>query len=82
MRPIDFEEANSKLLAPAGMDDCDDLPVFKVSGTIQSVWELDDEEREAIAAGAPIVLTVVSSNTHPPVSLGAYTPSSVLKIRG
>jgi len=35
---------------------------------IESVWDLDDEERQAIAAGGTIELRVYALNT-PPVSL-------------
>lgn len=71
MRPTHFPESNRTLTAPPGMDDCEDLPVWTDGTICASRWELSDEERQAIADGAPVWLVVHAGGTHAPVSLDA-----------
>lgn len=86
MRPIPIEDAwvppgcvRRVLSAPNGdLNDPDVAPlevVVDVDGGsvgLSSFWLLTDEERESIAAGGVVVLTVVGP-AHPPVALGATT---------
>lgn len=79
MRPIQHPSNNGVLGAPPEWDQaalpCSALPItrvqFEESGqrAVWSYWRLTDEERAAIAAGAPICLSVMGA-TMPPVSLG------------
>lgn len=50
--------------------ECDPLVVYVNGGTMTSAWYPTDCEKAAIAAGAPVLLTVWSSG-HPPVSVNA-----------
>lgn len=77
MNPIDFPEAQKVLGAPPGWDEelngpCVGLPVTIIGDTCFSVWEPTPEERAEIAAGANILLGVVSGQSQPPVSLTLY----------
>ncbi len=74
MTPTNFPEATQLLGRPSDMNDeeCGALPICR--GTlggfpvVVSQWMPSDEERAAIAAGAPVVLHVIGS-TQPPVLL-------------
>lgn len=73
MKPVSFPEENAKLQPPPDLPGCVELPVW-IDTTckppmIQSEWELDEDERAAIAAGSRIVLTIWGSR-HPPVAVG------------
>jgi hypothetical protein len=70
MTPVDFPEANMTLCAPKGMEDsCGNLPVYRrTDGIFVSAWMPSQEEKEAIAKGASIMLYVIG-NGHPPVTL-------------
>lgn len=80
MNPASIEGATRALGAPSNWNPerdgiCGTLPIKDdqlPSGqpVMISAWLPTDEERAAIAAGAPIYLQVVSS-VHPPVSLRA-----------
>jgi hypothetical protein len=61
------------LRAPDGWDqeqfgECVDLQVRLGNGTIESAWYPSDEEKAAIAAGRPVILTIWGG-AHPPVSV-------------
>jgi hypothetical protein len=70
VNPIDFPEANRTFVKPASMTDaeCASLRVQDTGEELISRWEPTPEERAAIAAGAPVVLTIVGG-AHPPVRL-------------
>ena len=76
MRPRRTAETD-KVFRLAGGNEDDDLWVKQGStdGTpwLQSTWELDDDERLAIATGATIELRVYGEGT-PPVSLAVGAP--------
>lgn len=55
---------------PAKDGECDPLVVYAGGGTMISAWYPTDEEKAAIAAGAPVLLTVWGRG-HPPVSVNA-----------
>lgn len=76
MRPRRFKVANRVYLLPGGNEDNDlwvqilpteDEVMGKVMA-IRSVYELSDEEREAVAAGANVTLWIVGG-AQPPVML-------------
>lgn len=72
MTPINFPEACQSLARPSNMTDeqCGPLPtargLFDGFPCMVSQWQPTDEERAAIAAGAPIVLHVLGT-VMPPV---------------
>jgi len=75
LKPIRTKLCNFEFGAPLNWDsdvqgECIPLPVYrdKANSTCYSFWELSDEERKRIAAGAHIILGVVG-NGHPPVSI-------------
>lgn len=75
MRAIDFPESNHTFSEPVSMDDSECLPLHVYVGKdtkglpyINSVWQPNKEDIEAINAGRPIMLTVCG-NMMPPVSL-------------
>jgi len=69
--PGHIHNANLTLKAPEGMDNCGDLNVFarEADGVVyfSSEWVPSAAERELIAKGASVTLTVVGM--HPPVAL-------------
>lgn len=71
MIAIDFPEANRTFGKPDSMTDeeCSSLRVLDTGQTLVSVWVLNEEERRAIAAGAPVMLSVFG-RVHPVVALG------------
>jgi hypothetical protein len=71
MQPIDFPEANRTFTRPEGMTDeeCGPLRVCDTGEALQSVWQPDEADRAALAAGAPVVLSIFGRG-HPVVSLG------------
>jgi hypothetical protein len=71
MRPIRFEGANVSFSAPG----CEALPARRDSIRIQTRWQLTDDERQAIAKGGCIMLSVFSVG-QPPVAL-AVLPKDV-----
>ena len=73
MKPIQHPSNNDVLLPPAGasIEECRPLPITRVKYDngmvgVWSYWQLDDIERQAVAAGAPVVLCAMGL-THPPV---------------
>ena len=50
MQPVHFEDVNFTFTAPPGMDNCEPLPVCRVSDGSASVscWELSDADVEQI----------------------------------
>ena len=75
MNPVHFPEARHVLARPASMTDeeCAPLPIMDAGDALLSCWEPTDEERQAIAAGAPVWLWVFG-RAHPPVSISAASP--------
>ena len=80
MKPLFFPGHNRILTGPQGLLDEEivPLPALVGGGLIVSVWEPDEEERAAIAAGAPTVLGILSSETQPPVALCTLKPEDGL----
>ena len=80
MIELDFKESNFTYRKPAHLqdDECCDLRVFK-GNTVQgypcivSVWYANKEDLEALNAGKPIYLTLLS-NEMPPVSMQTENP--------
>lgn len=73
MIPSNFRQANLVLKAPPGEEEnVVDLPVFlnRDEGTVSSLWMPTDEEREIIAKGGGVMVTIWG-HTHPPVMVGA-----------
>lgn len=73
MQPSHFRQANLVLKAPPGEEEnVVDLPVFanRDENTVTSLWLPTDEEREIIAQGGGIAVTIWGL-THPPVMVGA-----------
>lgn len=73
MKPGPIQFATRALGAPEGWDrakhgDCDVLEIRDRNGTMESAWFPTDEEKAAIAAGRPVILTVWGS-AHPPVAV-------------
>lgn len=75
MTPTKIVPCTRELGRPAGTleEDCSTLQISDVKdpiwGNLQlSAWVPSDEEREAIANGAPVILSVVG-RSHPVVSL-------------
>jgi hypothetical protein len=83
MNPINFPEANCRLLGPPGdprvrdLDVCRTLQTFTdgapPAAVVVSVWEPSPEERAAIAAGG-LVYLVVHGKTAPPVLVLGESP--------
>lgn len=80
MKPGRITGASVALGKPRGWDEekegpCDALWVRDRNGgddgQLESAWFPTDEEKAAIAAGRPVILTVWGRG-HPPVSLNAY----------
>ena len=78
MRPIHFPEANIEFTKPATMDDSECLPISAYVGIdsngnhhINTVWQPNKEDIEAINAGRPIVVCVLGSSL-PPLALFTY----------
>ena len=74
MTPIPIKPCTRAMRSPTGMEDeCGTLEISDIhdpiwGNTMVSAWMPDDEERAAIAAGAPIMLNVVGT-AHPVVLL-------------
>jgi hypothetical protein len=72
MKPVDFAEANCRLRAPEGMDNCVDLPFCKEEheGLLiaTSCWELSEEEVESIIKSKRVIVQV-TGNSFPPMRL-------------
>lgn len=71
MKPVLFEGHDVVLGAPKNWNaekqgECIGLPVMRERDGYLSCWELTDDERKAIAAGANVWLKIVGDG-HPPV---------------
>lgn len=66
MKPIDFPEANSKLLA-GEIPECTDLPTFKDGERIISKWRMSWRERLSALFFGTAFVYVRSRNTSPPI---------------
>jgi hypothetical protein len=75
VNPIDFPQKTRVLQKPPSMTDeeCSPLAIHDTGAELLSCWQPTDEERAAIAAGAPIWLSVVGRG-HPPVALFVESP--------
>ena len=71
MKPRRTPSSNKVFRLVGGTED-NDLWVRQDEQGIASVWELDDDERAAVALGANIELMVFGAGT-PPVSLAVTT---------
>lgn len=75
MTPIPVKPCTRRMASPQGMEDeCGTLEISDVHDPIwgnqmQSAWMPDDEERAAIAAGAPVIL-IITGRSHPVVAVG------------
>lgn len=79
MQPIDRPDATRRLGAPSNWNgekdgSCGVLAITDVTyesgaNAMESLWLPDPEELAALAAGQPVILTIVG-NFHPVVSLG------------
>lgn len=69
MRPTKFPESNSTLLAPPGMNDCEDLPVWKDGHDVVSLWRPTLRERFSLLLFGRLWIHFVGATTHPPVGL-------------
>lgn len=75
MQPIKIDPCTRIMGRPAGTleEDCSELQISDAHDPIwgnvmRSAWSPSPEEREAIAAGAPIILQIVGK-VHPVVAL-------------
>jgi hypothetical protein len=75
MKPVNFKESNTIFRRPDSMteEECGDLHVHNTGGALISKWEPTEEERKAIANGAPVYLWVIGQ-VQPPVSLQVESP--------
>lgn len=69
MTPINFDEANTKLIAPG----CSDLPAKFDGQKWLTIWELSDTDLDNILANGKIALFVFGKG-HPPVQMATFTP--------
>lgn len=71
MFPSNFRQANLLLKGPEGSDIVP-LPIFanQSENTLTSLWMPTDKEREIIAAGGGVTVSVLGS-AHPPILVGA-----------
>lgn len=74
MNPIPINPCTRRMGSPTGMEDeCGTLEISDHHDPIwgnqmRSAWMPTDEEREAIAAGAPVILSIVGKS-HPVVAV-------------
>lgn len=68
MKPVKFPQQNKTFIAPADMDNCQDLPAHQHQGGILSCWELSDAEFEQLKRTRKIYLNVCGVS-QPPVWL-------------
>ncbi len=74
MSPIDFDEANGNLEAPALFDEsCQLLPCYRDEKQVVSCWHISLLERIKLLFTGQIWLGVAGSR-HPPVWLDAHRP--------
>ena len=76
MKPINFREANKKLLKPDDMTDeeCGSLPVFNNSEVCISKWKMNWKERFQCLLKGELWLHVHSGQTQPPVAIDVKYP--------
>ncbi len=75
MMPIDFEGANITMEKPKGMTDEQCLPLRAMRGIDDNgvlffveVWQPNKEDVEAIVAGRPVIIQVLSAAL-PPIAM-------------
>lgn len=82
MIPIEFTDANMKLVAPEDWDEddgpCNPLAVFhdKENNAYLSCWKPSQAELEILNAGGVVAL-VIRGSVHPPVSLEAVETQEI-----
>lgn len=74
MIPIDFPQSNTTLGAPSTTRDVLPLRLFRNGEECISCWMPTEAERQAIAAGHPVYLRVMSGLSQPPVALEVEPP--------
>jgi hypothetical protein len=75
-----FTGANMVMKAPAGMDNCADLHVYRDDddATYTSLWRPTPEEISALLDGQPVCLAVHGSS-HPPVMVWVMNASQQVR---
>lgn len=73
MKPIDFPEANLKLVPPEGRPDVDEMRVFRGNGLIVSCWQLSDDEVAELWETRKLWV-VIEGDTHAPLAPSAAYP--------
>lgn len=74
MNPLPIKPCTRRMASPQGMEDeCGTLQISDSHDPIwgnmmQSAWMPTDEERAALAAGAPVILSIVGK-VHPVVAV-------------
>lgn len=68
--PVKFDGANGDLLAPAGSENVDVLPVFRNGISCTSCWALSPDEIAEVARTGRIFITVLAGKSQPPVFAG------------
>lgn len=76
MNPIQFPQANTIMRAPPSMAEglCNDVHAHSNGEICVTLWQPTPEERAAIAAGAPIYLSVHMAGSMPPISFAVESP--------
>lgn len=72
MTPTDFPEATKTFAVQRGRVR---IPVAETEGVVFTIWTPSDEEREAIAAGAPIEVALASNGKMCPMMVAVYGES-------
>lgn len=75
MNPIKFNEMTHTFTAPPDHDsvlhgEIADLPVMDDGIALTSVWMPSDEERDIIAKGGAVTVSIMG-RTQPPIAIGA-----------
>lgn len=73
MIPVDFPEANLRLVGPPGVPNILPLPVCATGQHVVSCWEMTDEEIADLVKTRRLYL-VVCGQPQPPVSLHSRPP--------
>jgi hypothetical protein len=79
MKGVHFAEATGLLLAPDGMENCSDLPVWRDDDHILSCWQLSWRERIKLLLTGKLWFWAFGCATHPPIAMTVdypFEPSS------
>lgn len=75
MKPVKFEDANTKLTAPG----CGELPAIQTKDNcLVSCWEMSEEEKKEFEKTGKIWLSVIGLK-HPPICLSVEQPYGMVK---